>query len=201
MTQAFGNRPAPDNGDRYLCFPGTGCKYYVLLCDGMGTGLGAVQEGKTAGMLLKRLLTAGYPAEHALRSLNSICALRDRAGAVTVDLAELQLDTGRARIYKWGAAPSYLVTDLCVERLGLVGPPPGLSVTDYRESVEQVSLRRRELLVLVSDGLEEGAAMACCKALQGKAPQELANALLDSGQLGGVDDATLILIRLESEKH
>lgn len=200
VTQAFGNRPAPDNGDRYLCFPGTGCKYYVLLCDGMGTGLGAVQEGKTAGMLLKRLLTAGYPAEHALRSLNSLCALRDRAGAVTVDLAELQLDTGRARIYKWGAAPSYLVTDLCVERLGLVGPPPGLSVTDYRESVEQVSLRRRELLVLVSDGLEEGAAMACCKALQGKAPQELANAVLDSGQLGGVDDATLILIRLESEK-
>ena len=45
----YGNRPEAENGDRSLCWAGTGCKYYVLLCDGMGTGLGAVQEGRTAG--------------------------------------------------------------------------------------------------------------------------------------------------------
>ena len=33
------NRREADNGDRCRCFAGVGCRYYVLLCDGMGTGL------------------------------------------------------------------------------------------------------------------------------------------------------------------
>ena len=102
------NRTEADNGDRCLSFAGVGGRYYVALCDGMGTGMGAVDEGSSAGTMLKRLLTAGYPAEYALRSLNSLCALRGRAGAVTIDLAELQLSTGKALLYKWGAAPSSL---------------------------------------------------------------------------------------------
>ena len=78
------NRRESDNGDRCLRFPGVGGTYYVLLCDGMGTGLGAADEGKTAASILKRLLSAGFPADYALRSLNSLCALRGLAGASPV---------------------------------------------------------------------------------------------------------------------
>ncbi len=191
-----GNRPEEENGDRCLRFAGTECKYYVVLCDGMGTGLGAVQEGRTAGTLLRRLLTAGYPAEYALRSLNSICALRDRAGIVTVDLAELQLDTGKAVVYKWGAAPSYLVTPVGAEKIGTAGPPPGLSVTDYRESMERLSLRRGETLVMVSDGISEEDALRCCMDAAGGSPGELAEEILACGQLTGEDDATVITVGL-----
>ena len=199
-VQVFGNRRAEDNGDRCLSFAGVGGRHYVLVCDGMGTGVGAVQEGKTAGSILKRLLCAGYPAQHALRSLNSLCALRDRAGAVTVDLAELQLDTGKVFLYKWGAPPSWLVTNLSVERLGVAGPPPGISVTEYRESVETFSLRRGELLVMVSDGIEQEQAVACCRAMGGsKAPTELARALMACGQTEAGDDATVVLVRLDNK--
>lgn len=194
----FGNRPEADNGDRCVMFPGVQSKYYVLLCDGMGTGLGAVQEGKNALNILKKLLTAGYPAEYALRSLNSLCALRERAGAVTVDLAEVQLDTGRTTLYKWGAAPSYLVTRTGTEKLGIAGPPPGLSVTDCRETVEKFSLRTGELLVMVSDGVGEDEAMVCCQSMAGRTPSELAAALLSCGKLGGIDDATVVLVQLAS---
>lgn len=196
----YGNRPEADNGDRCLRFSGIGSKYYVLLCDGMGTGLGAIQEGRTAGSILKRLLTAGYPAEHALRSLNSLCALRDRAGAVTIDLAELMLDTGKVTLYKWGAAPSYLVNGLGAEKIGTATPPPGLSVTDYRETVERVSLRRGEWLVMVSDGLSEQETLRCCRSAAGHTPEELAMEILACGQLGGEDDATIALIRLTTPK-
>lgn len=195
----YGNRPEADNGDRCLRFSGVGSKYYVLLCDGMGTGLGAIQEGRTAGNILKRLLTAGYPAEHALRSLNSLCALRDRAGAVTIDLAEVQLDTGKVTLYKWGAAPSYLVSGLGAEKVGSATPPPGLSVTDYRETVERVSLRRGEWLVMVSDGIGEQEALRCCRSAAGRTPEELAMEILACGQLGGEDDATIALLRLTTE--
>lgn len=193
----YANRPEPDNGDRCMSFAGVMCKYYVLLCDGMGTGLGAIQEGRTAGTLLRRLLSAGYPAEHALRSLNSLCALRGRAGAVTMDLLELQLDSGSATIYKWGAPASYLVTGMSAEKLGCAGPPPGLSVTDCQESSHRLTLRREETLLLVSDGIGEEAAFHCCLTGVGLSPGELAARLLTCAQVGGQDDATVITVRLE----
>lgn len=193
----FGNRPEADNGDRISRFAGIRCRYYVILCDGMGTGLGAVQEGRTAQNLLHRMLCAGYPAEHALESLNSLCALRGRAGAVTVDLLELQLDTGKAQLYKWGAAPSYLVSKLGAEKIGTAGPPPGLSIADKRETVYRLSLRRGETLVLVSDGVGEEEALHCCLNMADASPGELARGLLTCGQLGGEDDATVVTIQLD----
>lgn len=198
-TRVFGSCPKEDNGDRCLMFPGTRCRYYVILCDGMGTGLGAVREGRSAGSILQRLLTAGYPAAYALRTLNSLCALRERAGAVTVDLLELELDTGKASLYKWGAAPSYLVTHFGADRVGCATPPPGLSVTDTREAVERFSLRRGELLVMVSDGLEQDAVLRCCQSMAGTSPGELGPALL-AGNVRGEDDATVAIIRLDAEK-
>ena len=195
-VQIFGNRPAEDNGDRCLRFAGTMYRYYVLLCDGMGTGLGAVQEGRTAANILRRLLSAGYPAEYALRSLNSLCALRDRAGAVTVDLAELHTDSGKATIYKWGGAPSYTVSDVGAEKIGTAGPPPGLSVTDCQEASYRLSLRRGQTLFLVSDGVGEEEALRCCLDGVGLPSGELAARLLTCGCQGGQDDATVVAIRL-----
>ena len=192
----YGNRQEQDNGDRCLRFAGVGKKYYVLLCDGMGTGLGAVQEGKTASGLLHRMLSAGYPAEYALRSLNSLCALRDRAGAVTVDLAELMLDSGRVNLYKWGAAPSYVATKFGAEKIGVASPPPGLSVMEDQEQVDHASLRRGEWLVMVSDGVGEREAMRCCMEMGDSSPGELASAILACGQLDHQDDATVVVIRL-----
>lgn len=198
QVRTYGNRPEPDNGDRCLRFAGTGASYYVLLCDGMGTGPGAVQEGHTAGSILRRLLCAGFPASYALQSLNSLCALRERAGAVTVDLLELQLDSGKATLYKWGAAPSYLVGSDAAEKIGTAGPPPGLAVTDVRERSYRLSLRRGETLVLVSDGIGEEEALRCCHSSVGRSPGELATKLLAYGQMGGQDDATVITVRLLS---
>lgn len=192
----YGNRQEQDNGDRCLRFAGVGKKYYVLLCDGMGTGLGAIQEGKTAASLLHRMLSAGYPAEFALRSLNSLCALRDRAGAVTVDLAEVLLDSGKVSLYKWGAAPSYITTKFGAEKLGTASPPPGLSVMEDQERVEHTSLRRGEWLVMVSDGVGERETLRCCMELGDGSPGELASAILACGQLGGQDDATVAILRL-----
>ncbi len=197
----YGNRPEEENGDYCLRFAGTEGRYYVLLCDGMGTGLGAIQEGRAASGMLRRMLTAGYPAEYALRSINSLCALRDRAGAVTIDLAEIRLDTGRVTLYKWGAVPSYLITGVGAERLGVASPPPGLSVTDCQESTQQLTLRRGQLLVMVSDGIGQREAMSCCANSAGKTPSEIAAALLSTVQASGQDDATVAVITLEQTRN
>ena len=184
------------NGDRCLWFAGTQCRYYVLLCDGMGTGIGAEAEGRTAANLLKRLLTAGYPAEYALRSLNSLCTLRGSAGAVTVDLAQIDLHKGKVELYKWGAAPSYLLSEGVAEKIGTAGTPPGLSVTQCRETVDKLSLRRGETLILLSDGVDGEAAMRRASEMTRKTPGELAPKVLQYGKGNGSDDATAAVVRL-----
>ena len=194
----YGNRSAAANADRCMEFPGVQNKYYVLLCDGMGTGVGAVQEGQTAGNLLREMLSCGFPAEHALRSLNSICALRDRAGAVTVDLAEVSLDTGKVTLYKWGAAASYLVGAGGTEKLGVSSPPPGLSVTLTRETRCSVLLRKGQILLLASDGLEETEILEVCRGQKQRSAAMLAETLLKNAPQE--DDATVVTIQLLSPK-
>jgi len=182
------------NGDRCLAFAGDGCRYYVLLCDGMGTGLGAAQQGETTASLLRQMLMAGFPPEHAFRSINSILALRGQAGAVTMDLAEVRLDSGRVTLYKWGAAPSWLLKSSGAEKIGTATPPPGICVTDARELVVRLSLRRGEMLILVSDGVEAGECL-CRGSFGPVAPGELAQWLLEECR-HGEDDATVAVLRL-----
>ena len=184
------------NGDRCLWFPGTDNRYYILLCDGMGTGLGAADEARTGADLLRSLLTAGLPAEYALKALNSLLALCGKAGAVTVDLAEIELDTGRTAIYKWGAAPSWVMRQDRAEKIGTAAPPPGLSVTDGRETVERLSLRRGEMLILLSDGVDGEAVLGPGGQAEASSSGELAAKLLEAGCRGKTDDATAVVVRL-----
>ena len=184
------------NGDRCLAFSGGGCKYYVLLCDGMGTGLGAAQEGQDTAELLQKMLCAGFPAEHAFRSINSILALRGQAGAVTLDLAEIRLDTGQIRLFKWGAAPSWILRKNGAEKIGTATAPPGLSVTEGRETVLRLSLRRGEVLILLSDGVEVGDVLRRNGMAPDAPPGELAERLLELSRERMEDDATAAVIRL-----
>ena len=184
------------NGDRCVYFAGTAGRYYVVLCDGMGTGLGAAQEARTASEMLRKQLSAGFPAEYALRSLNSLCALSRRAGAVTVDLAEIRLDTGAVALYKWGAMPSYVVSRLGAEKIGTTDAPPGLSVTEGRETVDRLSLRRGETLVMLSDGVGGEVTLGRAADWWREPAGEVAAAVLETVEGDSSDDATVAVVRL-----
>lgn len=185
------------NGDRCIRFAGMEPTYYVLLCDGMGTGLGAAEEARLAGEMLQQMLISGFPAEYALESLNSLTALRGLAGAVTVDLAELRLDMGTATLYKWGAPPSWLLGREGVEKIGTAAPPPGIWVGQIQQRVERLSLRRGEVLILSSDGVAAQETLLSGKQLQKLPPGEIAAYLLDRGTGEDGDDATCVVIHLK----
>jgi stage II sporulation protein E len=140
------------------------------------------------------MLTAGFPPEHALGTVNSLLALRGAAGAVTVDLAELRLDTGHASLYKWGAAPSWLLTRGKAEKIGTATPPPGIALEATGETVEKLSLRRGEVLILLSDGLTGGEDLS--ELAPDWPPGELAEKILERDRDAGEDDATAAVIRL-----
>lgn len=182
------------NGDKCVWFEGTENCFYVLLCDGMGTGAQAAKESTEAVRLLKQMLLAGFPAEYALRSLNSLSVLREFGGCSTVDLVQLHLDTGRGTVYKWGAAPSYLMVSGQLRKIGTASPPPGLSHST-REVADRLSLGRGERLILLSDGVCQEGLLDSARTTPTQPPGEMAAAILEKESSDG-DDATAVVIRL-----
>lgn len=182
-------------GDRVLAFPGEKCRYYVLLCDGMGTGLGAAEEGRQACGLLKTMLSAGLPPVSALTGLNSQLTILGRGGAVTVDLAEIRLDSGIVRLYKWGACPSYLLTQGRARIVGRAGPPPGMEVEPDCQSQFRVKLNEKAFLIMTSDGIDPAGANYWAASSPGLPPGELAELILRSSGRKE-DDATVVVIQL-----
>ena len=91
-----------------------------------------------------------------------------------------------------------MATKYGADQLGSISPPPGISVTDEQEKKEQTSLRRGEWLIMVSDGIGPRDALRCCMEMGDRSPGELAAGILACGQLGGQDDATVVIVRLAS---
>lgn len=181
-------------GDSVVTFSGPGGKDYVLLCDGMGTGEEARKAGLDTVSLLRQYLQTGFTPAEALRSFNSLCALTGTGGWSTVDLLEVDLVTGSAALYKWGAWPSYLISGGQLKKIGTAGPPPGLSQL-ARESVDRLSLVEGEVLIMLSDGAGEEGLLRHQWTGHRASAEQIAAELLELGAQR-YDDATVAVVRL-----
>ena len=190
-----GRRGSSGNGDRGCHFPGAPGEYFVLLCDGMGTGEAAADVGAETVHTLRELLSAGMGCSSALRLLNSGYLLRGSGSFATVDLLRLDLCTGAAALYKWGSAPSYLRQGEAVQRLGRPLPPPGLGPGRAFEE-HHFTLEPGSLLVLVSDGAGTARTAAEIAAFTGASPRELAALLI--ADVSDEDDRTAVVIALRT---
>ena len=185
------------SGDRGACFRTPDGMYYLLLCDGMGTGPEAAAEGKAAIRTVAGLIRAGLEPDGALEMLNSIYVLRDDGIFSTVDLVAVSLVTGEAALYKWGAAPSFWRRADGTEKIGTAAPPPGFGVGETHKAAEyRLSLRNGEMLVLLSDGAGGEDAGRQIAAWEEGTPRELAAALVARAQANGEDDMTALALRL-----
>ena len=195
-ARALGRSGKTLSGDRGACFHGPGEQFYVLLCDGMGTGRGAAAESSSAIETLSGLLRAGMDPASALQLLNSAYVLRDDGCFSTVDLLQVDLHTGDSLLLKWGAAPSYLKRGNRLRSLGQAAMPPGLAVAGER-SIQRMKLTLQEgdLLVLTSDGADADATARCIQEHHGGTLGDLAAGIVAAASAG--DDITAVTMRLK----
>ena len=182
-------------GDRGVCFMAPDNSYYVILCDGMGTGQEAARLSGYAVRLLEKLLKMGLAPEAAMDLLNGNMILRGAGTFSTVDLLRLDLYTGVAHVYKWGAAPSLWREGGCVKKIGSPTPPPGVGLSEG-ELPEKFRLPMGEgqLLVMISDGAYCEETEAAVGAYTASSPRDLAALLI--GTLEAEDDMTAIVVSL-----
>ncbi len=185
------------SGDRGASFRTQDGRYYIVLCDGMGTGPEAAGESTSAVSTLSSLLLAGMRAEQALETLNGIYILRGDGAFSTIDLLEVDLCTGLAQLYKWGAAPSYLKLGKTVKKIGTASPPPGFGVgTTYKAQRIGLSLEKGEMLVLLSDGAGGEETERQLGSWEEMTPRELAESIIAGAQTQGEDDMTAAVLSL-----
>lgn len=139
-------------GDCCAAFQSQGAVAHLLLSDGMGSGSGAALDSSMTVQLLQKLLEAHVGYDAALKLLNSALLVKSGDESLaTVDLAAVDLYSGRADFYKAGAAPSFIRRRERCSVLESVSLPVGiLSAVGFEKN--SVTLEDGDLLLLLSDG-------------------------------------------------
>ena len=192
-----------NSGDRVTYFKTDDGILHVLLSDGMGTGDDAARYSGDAVRILERFLRAGVAAKTALRILNDLMLLKNEndTGCATVDLFSINLFSGDTKLYKYGAAPSYVRQGKTVHRIsgksfaaGLGAPP--LNAPDYLK----IKMNPGFTAVILSDGVtggrDDGWLREMIASFEGTSPGELARAILkaSSEKNGQEDDMTVLAV-------
>lgn len=193
------------SGDALEQFCDTSGRAQMLLCDGMGTGRPAAVDGQMAARLTSQLLRAGFAAESAARLVNVALGLKsaEQESGATLDLLTIDLYTGRAGLFKAGAAPSFLVRGGVPRMLEGASLPMGVMDSLVGRSTT-FGLDAGDWVVLVSDGaLADGSEwlmqqLQLCAKL-GHTPQQAAQTIADAAvRRAGEkqDDITVAVVRL-----
>ena len=139
-------------GDAYRYFPDGKGRFIMVLSDGMGTGGRAAVDSAMAAGLMGKLIKAGFGYDCSLGILNSSMIFKSTdESTASVDIAAIDLYTGRCDLLKAGAAPTL------VRRSGRTGKAQSTSLPagilrDISFDKATIRLRPGDILLLLSDG-------------------------------------------------
>lgn len=142
------------NGDSVMGFTTEEEWFYCILCDGMGSGTEAADCSENAVNTLKKLLECRLSPSLASKLTGNAVKQGYDECFTTLDLLSVDLTSGRAELYKSGAACSFLLRNGEARRLSAPSLPLGISYETVPESIA-LSLAEGDVLVMISDGLAE----------------------------------------------
>ncbi|MBQ6263480.1 MAG: SpoIIE family protein phosphatase [Clostridia bacterium] len=151
VSEAAGD-PDAVCGDVIRTFETEDKRLYMLISDGEGRGKEAYLTARMCASFLETVLGSGAATETALKMLNSVIRARGTECSATVDLAEIDLLTGKARFIKSGAAPSFIVRDGRLFRLQSKTAPIGIIRALDAEMIS-FDVEPGDTVVMISDGV------------------------------------------------
>jgi stage II sporulation protein E len=200
-----GENVCGDKGTYFKTDQGALC---VILSDGMGSGDAAAKGSAEVVAILEKFLRAGTPPATAMRILNSVMLLKnsDEWGYATADLMCVDLFTGQACFYKYGAAPSYVKNGKLIRSVRCDALATGMTVSDGASpACTRLHLKPGSLALIVSDGvLSDGDEWlkALLLEFEGSDTKQLAREALRQAvkQYGCDDDMTVLAIYVDERE-
>ncbi|MBD3108980.1 stage II sporulation protein E [Bacillus sp. AGMB 02131] len=197
------------SGDSYSLMELGAGKYAMAISDGMGNGERAKMESSETLELLQKILLSGIDEKVAIKSINSILSLRTTDEIFsTLDLALIDLHDAKAKFLKVCSTPSFIKRGDRVFKIESSNLPIGfLDGVDVEVVSEQ--LKAEDLLIMMSDGILEGAKNVenvefwmkrKIKDLKTDKPQEVADLILEEvirtrGDIS--DDMTVVVAKIK----
>lgn len=144
------------SGDSYSTIELGSGKFAIAISDGMGNGERAHYESQETLQLLQQILQSGIEEKVAIKSVNSILALRTTDEIFsTLDLAMIDLQNASAKFLKIGSTPSFVKRGSKVMKIQASNLPMGI-LQEFDVDVVSEQLKAGDLLIMMSDGVFEG---------------------------------------------
>jgi stage II sporulation protein E len=198
------------SGDSYTTIELGAGKFAMAISDGMGNGKRAKEESVETLRLLQQILQTGIPEKVAIKSINSILALRttDEMFA-TLDLAVVDLNNAFVRFLKIGSTPSFIKRGTQLLPIEASNLPMGI-IQEFDVDIVSEQLMSEDVLIMMSDGIFDGPKHVentdiwlkrKIREMETNDPQEIADLLLEevirtrSGEIE--DDMTVVVTKIK----
>lgn len=176
----------------------------LIISDGMGKGSRAALDGAMGAGLISKLLNVGFGFDSALKVVNSALLVKSNDESLaTLDIANIDLFTGKCEIYKAGAPASFIIKNSTVNKCELSSMPAGI-LRGIEFAKRTAVLSPSDSIVLFSDGITDLGDEWINKSLRlinGESPQKSADFLLSSALENSrgkkIDDMSVIIARME----
>ena len=134
-----------------------GCGSMVaIISDGMGSGGSAAVDSNMAVSVLTKLIKAGLSYDCALSVVNSSLMIKsEEESMATLDIADVNLFTGKVSLLKAGAPVTYIRKGGRVHRREFSSLPVGI-LNEVRFAKDTITLHEGDAVVMISDGAVAG---------------------------------------------
>ncbi len=178
--------------------------FMVALSDGMGSGEYARRISENTISLLESFYRAKMPSPLVLSTINKLLTFSKEETFACVDIAIVDLNSGKADVVKIGAPAGFILSANAVKVLENASLPLGI-LDAVRPNAAEYQLNENDILLFISDGIADAFGSTTdlyetMRTIQIRNPQELADELLQRAlsSYGGnaKDDMTVVAVRL-----
>lgn len=182
--------------------------HFSALSDGMGIGRKAKEESKIAISLLERLMEANIDKNLTLKTINSVLRAKSNEEMfTTLDLAFIDLYSGKLQMIKTGAPSTFIKKKDRVELISSRNLPVGL-LKDIDFNIYEEYIEDGDIIIMMSDGAldangDVGNAEIWMKDIimniSSISPQAIANEIIKKAQNGisnTKDDMTVLVTKV-----
>ena len=125
----------------------------LIISDGMGRGSRAALDGAMGAGLIAKLINAGFGFDSALKVVNSALLVKSNDESLaTLDIANIDLFTGKCELFKAGAPASYIIKNKSVTKCELSSMPAGI-LRGVEFAKRNAVLKLGDSIALMSDGI------------------------------------------------
>lgn len=178
--------------------------FLMALSDGMGSGVYAQKVSEAAISLIEAFYRAEMPEDTVLKTINKLLSFNRDERFACIDIAAVNLETGRADFVKIGSPAGIIVRENEIKVLESNSLPLGI-LDNLRPTVCSEMLKSGDIVVFMSDGITSSFPSSTemyefLQNLKPLNPQNLADRILAEalGRTNHVasDDMTVVCTRL-----